>query len=163
MIGKCIPILPIILYMFISQSYIICFLSKCGYYYTFHYLMGRYEKCDPNATNWWGVDDNDIAYNDAVPLALESVSAEDSSSKVDAAPQMAADEMVGEDSYETNNQVDGVDEADVAKSDGGKFSFFFGTFCFLLVGLMLTILQSQLMYMQHMGNCYKFGMPQLGV
>lgn len=55
-----------------------------------------------------------------MPLALESVSAEDSSSKVEAAPQMSADEMVGEDSYDTNNQVDGVDEADVAKSDGGK-------------------------------------------
>ena len=53
-------------------------------------------------------------------MALESVSAEDSSSKVEAAPQMSADEMVGEDSYDTNNQVDGVDEADVAKSDGGK-------------------------------------------
>ena len=81
--------------------------------------MGRYEKCDPNATNWWGVDDGG-----PVPLALESVSAEDSSSKVEAAPQMAADEMVGEDSYETNNQVDGVDEADVAKSDGGKITLF---------------------------------------
>ena len=95
--------------------------------------MGRYEKCDPNATNWWGVDDNDIAYNDAVPLALESVSAEDSSSKVDAAPQMAADEMVGEDSYETNNQVDGVDEADVAKSDGGKITLFDINNCILSI------------------------------
>ena len=51
---------------------------------------------------------------------VQSVSAEDSSSKVEAAPQMSADEMVGEDSYDTNNQVDGVDEADVAKSDGGN-------------------------------------------
>eukprot|EP00571_Detonula_confervacea_P009424 CAMPEP_0172328374 /NCGR_PEP_ID=MMETSP1058-20130122/60317_1 /TAXON_ID=83371 /ORGANISM="Detonula confervacea, Strain CCMP 353" /LENGTH=1083 /DNA_ID=CAMNT_0013045487 /DNA_START=93 /DNA_END=3345 /DNA_ORIENTATION=+ len=67
-----------------------------------------YEKCDPNATNNYYLYAED-------DVMLESVSME-------AAPPESSDSQeagkVKEDSYETNNQVDGVDEADIVKSDG---------------------------------------------
>ncbi|KAL7522694.1 hypothetical protein ACHAWX_007636, partial [Stephanocyclus meneghinianus] len=76
-----------------------------------------WSKCDPNDPNWnpWG--DNYFP-----PTATYESSAEAAStSEVMASPSLASDgsaSKVQEDSYGTNNQVEGVDEADVVKSDG---------------------------------------------
>ena len=84
---------------------------------------GNFTRCDPNSQpNWgWG-DDVDGEATETVGTSfggemddmasVESVSASRPSVADDSAGK------VSEDSYETNNQVDGVDEADVTKSDG---------------------------------------------
>jgi len=86
---------------------------------------GNFTKCDPNSQpNWgWG-DDVDGEATATVGTSFGGVAEMDSVASVEsvAAPSrpMADDSAgkVSEDSYETNNQVDGVDEADVVKSDG---------------------------------------------
>jgi DNA excision repair protein ERCC-4 len=76
--------------------------------------LHRWAKCDPEDPNWnpWGGN-----YWPQYPIAYgESAAAADM-----AMPEMAATATVGsakEDSYGTNNQVEGVDEADIVKSDG---------------------------------------------
>lgn len=74
-----------------------------------------YEKCDPNdPNNWWNLPPVDaVPYASAAP---ESAGASDSvmMSSNDGMPMS----KVKEDSFGTNNQVEGVDEADVVKSDG---------------------------------------------
>jgi len=86
---------------------------------------GNFTRCDPNSQpNWgWG-DDVDGEATATVGTSFGGVAEMDSVASVEsvAAPSrpMADDSAgkVSEDSYETNNQVDGVDEADVVKSDG---------------------------------------------
>jgi DNA excision repair protein ERCC-4 len=75
-------------------------------------------KCDPNDPNWnpWGGN-----YYPQFPIAYES----DGVAMEMAAPEMgsaasAPTAAKSEDSYQTNNQVEGVDEADVIKS--GEFT-----------------------------------------
>lgn len=75
-------------------------------------------KCDPDDPNWnpWGGN-----YYPQYPIAYES----DAAAMDMAAPEMGATASAGaaakvEDSYGTNNQVEGVDEADVIKS--GEFT-----------------------------------------
>jgi len=87
---------------------------------------GNFTKCDPNSQpNWgWG-DDVDGEATATVGTSFGGVAEMDSVASVESVsasrPSVAADDSAGkvsEDSYETNNQVDGVDEADVVKSDG---------------------------------------------
>ena len=71
-----------------------------------------YEKCDPNnPRNPW-----EYGYSDTIDYAPEG-GVEDA--QVGSAPANGGTAAkVQEDSFETNNQVEGVDEADIVKSDG---------------------------------------------
>lgn len=74
-----------------------------------------YENCDPNATNNYYpyIGQDDVMYTIEASTPESAPLAEGSG-----ASGSQAAEKVQEDSYETNNQVDGVDEADIVKSDG---------------------------------------------
>jgi len=91
-----------------------------------------YEKCDPKNSNyWWGGEPEFALAAESTsaldaPPALESISAPQAevSGKVDS-PEST------ESSYGTNNQVDGVDEADIVKSDGRHVYAAYGDLLFV--------------------------------
>jgi len=80
------------------------------------------EKCDPNDKPFDGGFEYGPVFEESVSVATESFAeSSDSLMAKDPAPGAAmatADEVSNEDSFETNNQVDGVDEGDIVKSDG---------------------------------------------
>ena len=67
-------------------------------------------KCDPDDPNWnpWGGGH----FGHPISIAYGAPEADSTA----AMPEMAASTTVKEDSFGTNNQVDGVDEADIVKS-----------------------------------------------
>jgi DNA excision repair protein ERCC-4 len=69
-------------------------------------------KCDPDDPNWnpWGGGH----FGPPISIAYGAAEADDAAMM----PEMARPAKVEEDSFETNNQVQGVDEADIVKSDG---------------------------------------------
>jgi len=82
-----------------------------------------YEKCDPKNPNYWWGGEPEFALADEGTSALESAAAPPASESFSApqaniASKVDATAESTESSYGTNNQVDGVDEADVVKSDG---------------------------------------------
>eukprot|EP00970_Alexandrium_tamarense_P000298 scaffold32_cov190-Alexandrium_tamarense.AAC.16 len=80
-----------------------------------------YAKCDPSDPNWnpWGLDDG-VIYEGNEEMTSSAPIPEDASISFDSAPAGGAESSskVQEDSFGTNNQVEGVDEADIVKSDG---------------------------------------------
>mmetsp|Transcript_21912 Transcript_21912/g.41363 ORF Transcript_21912/g.41363 Transcript_21912/m.41363 type:complete len:847 (-) Transcript_21912:807-3347(-) len=82
-----------------------------------------HERCDPNNPGrpWtWGYEYEESAIEAEATVSLNAESSDSLMAK-DPAPGAAgatADEVSNEDSFETNNQVDGVDEGDIVKSDG---------------------------------------------
>jgi hypothetical protein len=89
-----------------------------------------YAKCDPSDPNWnpWGLDDG-VIYEGNEEMTSSAPIPEDASISFDSAPAGGAESSskVQEDSFGTNNQVEGVDEADIVKSDGNYVYAGYGT------------------------------------
>ncbi|EJK63174.1 hypothetical protein THAOC_16186 [Thalassiosira oceanica] len=104
-----------------------------------------YEKCDPKNSNyWWGgepeyalaAESTSALDSAAAPPALESISAPQAevSGKVDSPESTESsygNQLSGQPRAGTNNQVDGVDEADIVKSDGKHVYAAYGDLLFV--------------------------------